>query len=131
MDEMVSRQYLLSEYDRLHEGPPGRAREIIEKAPAVNRWIPTSEQKPEYPCIAYDGHNSPFVPRGLVQVGDDVVDDHVFDVLGISPFSGLPRKGARRKTLEKEFQIVKNIAHCNRIIAWMPLPDPYKEEVEA
>lgn len=32
--DMVSRSYLLSEYDRQHEGPPGGARKIIEEAPS-------------------------------------------------------------------------------------------------
>ena len=42
--DLVSRSYLLAEYDRQHEGPPGRARKIIEEAPAVlrNSEIPTS-----------------------------------------------------------------------------------------
>ncbi len=33
--DLVSRQYLLEEYDRQHEGPPGGARKIIETAPPV------------------------------------------------------------------------------------------------
>ena len=35
--DLVSRSYLLAEYDRQHEGPPGGARKIIEEAPAVLR----------------------------------------------------------------------------------------------
>lgn len=33
--DLVSRQYLLDEYDRQHVGPPGGARKIIEEAPSV------------------------------------------------------------------------------------------------
>jgi len=33
--DMVSRQYLLDEYDRQHVGPPGGTRKIIEEAPSV------------------------------------------------------------------------------------------------
>ena len=33
--DLVSRQYLLAEYDRQHKGPPGRARKIIEEVPAI------------------------------------------------------------------------------------------------
>lgn len=33
--DLVSRQYLLDEYDRQHQGPPGGARKIIEDAPSV------------------------------------------------------------------------------------------------
>ncbi len=35
MSDLISRQYLLDEYDRQHQGPPGGARKIIEEAPAV------------------------------------------------------------------------------------------------
>ena len=34
MSDYVSRQYLLDEYDRQHQGPPGGARKIIAEAPA-------------------------------------------------------------------------------------------------
>ena len=34
MSDYVSRQYLLNEYDRQHQGPPGGARKIIAEAPA-------------------------------------------------------------------------------------------------
>lgn len=33
--DLVSRSYLLTEYDRQHQGPPGGARKIIEEAPPV------------------------------------------------------------------------------------------------
>ena len=37
--DMVSRRYLLTEYDRQHQGPPGGARKIIEEAPSVQPKI--------------------------------------------------------------------------------------------
>ena len=46
--EYVSRQYLLDEYDRQHQGPPGGARKIIEKAPAED-VVPREPQE-----IGYD-----------------------------------------------------------------------------
>ena len=46
MSDYVSRQYLLDEYDRQHQGPPGGARKIIAEAPAEDvapvvhgKWI--------------------------------------------------------------------------------------------
>lgn len=46
MGDLISRDYVLSEYDRQHKGPPGGARKIMEEAPAVDampvvhgRWI--------------------------------------------------------------------------------------------
>ena len=35
MNDLISRQALLEEYDRLHVGEPGRARKMIEDAPSV------------------------------------------------------------------------------------------------
>ncbi len=39
MDELISRNKLLAEYDAAHEGPPGKARELIERAPAEDARI--------------------------------------------------------------------------------------------
>lgn len=36
MDDMISRAYVLAEYDRQHKGPPGGARKIIEDAPTID-----------------------------------------------------------------------------------------------
>lgn len=36
MRDLISRQALLAEYDRQHVGEPGRARKLIEDAPAVD-----------------------------------------------------------------------------------------------
>ena len=33
MDDLISRSWLLSEYDKRHKGPPGGARKLIEEAP--------------------------------------------------------------------------------------------------
>ena len=32
MDDLISRAYVLAEYDRQHKGPPGGARKIMEEA---------------------------------------------------------------------------------------------------
>lgn len=36
MDEYISRAGIIAEYDRQHQGPPGRAREIMETFPAAD-----------------------------------------------------------------------------------------------
>jgi hypothetical protein len=36
MDDLISRKALLAEYDRVHIGEPGKARKLIEDAPAVD-----------------------------------------------------------------------------------------------
>lgn len=56
MDDLISRAYVLAEYDRQHQGPPGGARKIMEDAPAVDavpvvhgRWVKmTGMMPPEY-----------------------------------------------------------------------------------
>lgn len=43
MPDLISREYVLTEYDRQHQGPPGGARKIMEEAPAIDaipvEWI--------------------------------------------------------------------------------------------
>lgn len=46
MAEYIEREALLAEYDRVHVGPPGGARKLIEEAPAADvapvvygRWV--------------------------------------------------------------------------------------------
>lgn len=43
MDDLISRSWLLSEYDKRHKGPPGGARKLIEEAssaqPKSGRWM--------------------------------------------------------------------------------------------
>lgn len=44
MDDLISRKALLAEYDRVHIGPPGGARKLMEDAPSVEAvevvWMP-------------------------------------------------------------------------------------------
>lgn len=35
-DDFISRSALIAEYDRVHVGPPGGARKLMEEAPAVD-----------------------------------------------------------------------------------------------
>lgn len=50
MSDLISRKALIAEYDRVHVGPPGGARKLMEDAPSVEpkpKWIPCSERMPE------------------------------------------------------------------------------------
>ena len=47
MKELIDRNALLAEYDRVHIGEPGKARKLIEDAPSVMVWIPVTERMPE------------------------------------------------------------------------------------
>lgn len=60
--DFVSRQWLLTEYDKRHKGPPGGARKMIEEAPPVDvrpvkegHWI---EDRTDYVCSACGGRVS-------------------------------------------------------------------------
>lgn len=39
MDDLISRKALIAEYDRVHVGPPGGARKLMEDAPTVKPEI--------------------------------------------------------------------------------------------
>ena len=45
MSDLISRQALLEEYDRLHVGEPGRARKLIEDAPSAQPERKTGKWK--------------------------------------------------------------------------------------
>lgn len=73
MGDYTSRQYLLDEYDRYHQGPPGGARKIIAEAPAADvtpvvheHWIDTDNYYRRWKCSACSGHTKearpPFCP---------------------------------------------------------------------
>ena len=60
MADYVSRQYLLAEYDRQHQGPPGGARKIIKEAPSEDvapvihgKWMKEDRGHVEY-CAVCD-----------------------------------------------------------------------------
>ena len=48
-NDLISRAYVLAEYDRQHKGPPGGARKIMEEAPAVDavpvEWLEYMQQE--------------------------------------------------------------------------------------
>lgn len=42
-NDLIRRSWLLAEYDRQHEGPAGKARKLIEDAPAVPKEMSVRE----------------------------------------------------------------------------------------
>ena len=44
---LIDADALLAAYDSQHEGPPGKARKLIEEAPTVDGWISVQEGLPE------------------------------------------------------------------------------------
>lgn len=49
MADLISREYVLTEYDRQHQGPPGGARKIMAEAPAVDaipvEWLESKRKE--------------------------------------------------------------------------------------
>jgi hypothetical protein len=113
MTDLISRKALLAEYDRVHVGPPGGARKLMEDAPAVQQWIPVTERFPDLE---------------LVEVRSEDMD--LFPCL-VSKNTQKLRKG---KLVTKAWydgigfldsdciDITKEVTH------WMPLPEPPKGE---
>ena len=61
-DDLISRAYVLAEYDRQHKGPPGGARKIMVEAPAVDavpvvhaRWFYKDRHRKT--CRQYTGYD--------------------------------------------------------------------------
>ena len=116
MSDLISRQALLEEYDRLHVGEPGRARKMIEDAPpAQPDWIPCSERLPE-------ANGRYLVTRGL-----DVCGGAIWNRVYIINHSDL--MGLKSERIWWCGNVGKSdFEHINDVIAWMPLPEPYREE---
>ena len=54
--DMISRSSLLEKYDKEHEGPPGRARKLIEEEPPVHTKIiycKDCRHRDDYGCCKY------------------------------------------------------------------------------
>lgn len=70
MADLISREYVLAEYDRQHKGPPGGARKIIETAPAIDaeplvrcKDCRFAKIENNYGFDEVTCFNEPFVPR--------------------------------------------------------------------
>ena len=81
------------------------------------RWIPVEEEPPQFPCLVCDANvNQPFVPMGIVTITDEEHGEwHIDGRLWDTP----------KVFVDGEWG--NQLVYGNRIIAWMPLPEPYKE----
>ena len=86
MSDYVSRQYLLNEYDRQHQGPPGGARKIIAGAPAED-VVPTEPQE-----IGYDQCANAMLKMWMDNVVTDGEYNRIMDRLNKLYFSGDKKK---------------------------------------
>lgn len=46
---LIDADALLRAYDEAHEGPPGKARKLIEDAPTVVEWVSVEDRQPRWP----------------------------------------------------------------------------------
>lgn len=63
MNDLISRKALIAEYDRVHIGPPGGARKLMEDAPAVNP-LPCKIGDTAWVICNHKGHKKP--KKGVV-----------------------------------------------------------------
>lgn len=55
MSDYINREALIAEYDRAHQGPPGKARELIVNAPAADvREVVTCNRCSYYEKAEYE-----------------------------------------------------------------------------
>ena len=106
---LINREALIAEYDRVHIGTPGGARKLMLDAPEVKpepKWIPCSERLPEEGrrVIVYDNE------RACIYIASYEADRY---------YSG--------SYWEDDEGL---ICDFEEISAWMPLPEPYREEGE-
>ena len=101
---LINREALIAEYDRVHVGAPGGARKLMVDAPEVKpepKWIPCSERLLEAEVLCCD-------IRGGMIIGYPYQDDES----------------------ETGYSAVSDDVYMIDCIAWMPLPAPYKKEIQ-
>lgn len=98
-----------------------KAKELaIEALEKQSKWIPVSEERAKFPCLACDKFSQIFIPCGVVTINNRCYD-------------GLDFMGDVKKFLRgKEGTIGDKKAYIlpREIIAWIPLPEPYHTESE-
>ena len=107
---LIDADALIAEYDRVHVGEPGGARKLMENAPTIEpehlqqvtgklNWIPVSEALPEL-----EKDVLVTTENGYIYIANY---DKVFDKTGW-------------------FESIE--CYELDVIAWQPLPEPYREE---
>lgn len=82
----------------------------------ADEWIPTRERLAEFPCIGCDEFGQIFIPHGVVTLGKRSFCGRYFNPD--------PNKFLKGYMLEDGSRILPR-----EIIAWRPLPEPYREEL--
>lgn len=120
---LINKEDLIAEYDRVHQGTPGRARKLIEDAPAVDRWIPVTKKMPEEKDSFFakfwgtDKWNE-YMFRGrseLVEVTVELEDG--------TRYTDASRTRDGKWDIEMNHGAVKK-----KVVAWKPMSAPWKGE---
>lgn len=89
MTDLISRAWVLAEYDRQHKGPPGGARKIIAEAPAVDavpvvhgRWVYEHGDPAMMPCSVcgyqvFRYNNTHYCPHCGAKMSEQEKDVHI------------------------------------------------------
>lgn len=97
--------------------------DIIKKQPKVGEWIPVSERLPEEYESAFAKH------YGTDQWNDSLWRLKSKEVLVSIEYDDGHRTVTTSFTRDGKWYIEKRrVLHDLKVIAWMPLPDPMKEE---
>ena len=146
MADLIDRDALIAEYDRVHVGTPGGARKLMQDAPAVNRWIPAGADLTKFPTIGTYKQNpelaeafkkameeSPHVlvipekPRWIPcserlpeQTGYYLVwtDSEIVDIAEFYTFADFVPKEIANNYWNK----------ASKVLYWMPMPEPPEKE---
>ena len=144
--DLVSRSYLLAEYDRQHQGPPGGARKIIEEAPPVQASTSQTKFKPgskfileigekrigldEYNIVGTDLYVwgslleklTPYEPDG-----DSISRQAALDLYS-DLYWGDERLLAFRKELDAVFDKIRALPYVQAEQKWIPCKKKLPEE---
>ena len=96
------------------------ALDTVIEAAEETRWIPVSEKKAHFPCLAVDKFGQIFIPQDIVTINNRCYDGAGFDF----------DVGRFKKGKEVIINGRKAYIEPTEVIAWMPLPEPYKAESE-
>ena len=90
---------------------------LLPSAQPEQQWIPCSEKDAEYPCLACDVFGQIFITDGgIVKINGECYDGTGFDFSNADEFLKGIKVGNAMRMLPR------------KIVAWLPLPEPYKED---
>lgn len=122
MDDLISRQaainaYILHTTDYLVGEKPRRAfTEVLRELPSAQQWIPCSERLPEEEGTYIVTFDKRCLREDEIQVSDAIWKDNQWQYQMLESFE----KRMPRLVVEPIDEL--------KIIAWMPLPEPWRGE---